>query len=334
MKKINFLIVFLFISISIVDCHISIVKNLIKDEKYKLKGTFTINFAQKQKRYLSIDSGKIIFSGKKQKFDIIESDNNTYHIISRYYKKFVGVSQKQKEKLALYDKLDNKNKELLSWEIIMYKSNLTKSGKVYTIKNIFNNKYLDSYYFKPIFSSIPKNSTFNIPKFRLLKLYQEEENIKQSNYDIVEKEPIDLCIKYIDLTDKNLTREGIPQITKDFDGGELRYSLRSILQYIPWIRKIFIVMPNDKVRFLKPYDEIKDKIVYVKDKDLLGYDTANIFAFTFNLHKMEKFGIAKNFIYMEDDFFIGKPLKKTDFFIMMKKSKKFYLLLLTHYLVK
>ena len=320
MKKINFLIVFLFISI--VDCHISIVKNLIKDEKYKLKGTFTINFAQKQKRYLSIDSGKIIFSGKKQKFDIIESYNNTYHIISRYYKKFVGVSQKQKEKLALYDKLDNKNKELLSWEIIMYKSNLTKSGRVYTIKNIFNNKYLDSYFTKPRFSSIPKNSTFNIPKFRLLKLYQEEENIKQSNYDIVEKEPIDLCIKYIDLTDKNLTREGIPQITKDFDGGELRYSLRSILQYIPWIRKIFIVMPNDKVRFLKPYDKIKDKIVYVKDKDLLGYDTANIFAFTFNLHKMEKFGIAKNFIYMEDDFFIGKPLKKTDFFYYDEKEQK------------
>ena len=51
-------------------------------------------------------------------------------------------------------------------------------------------------------------------------------------------------------------------------------------------------MPNEKVRFLKPYDEIKDKIVYVKDKDLLGYDTANIFAFTFNLHKMEKFNIS------------------------------------------
>ena len=104
---------------------------------------------------------------------------------------------------------------------------------------------------------------------------------------------------------------------------ELRYSLRSILQYIPWIRKIFIVMPNDKVRFLKPYDEIKDKIVYVKDKDLLGYDTANIFAFTFNLHKMEKFGIAKNFIYMEDDFFIGKPLKKTDFFYYDEKEQKY-----------
>jgi len=49
----------------------------------------------------------------------------------------------------------------------------------------------------------------------------------------------------------------------------LRYSLRSILQYIPWIRKIFIVMPNEKVRFLKPYDEIKDKFVYVNDKEFL-----------------------------------------------------------------
>ena len=125
-----------------------------------------------------------------------------------------------------------------------------------------------------------------------MKLFSEEENIKQSNYDIVEKEPIDVFIKYIDLTDKNLTRVGIKQIPKDYDSEELRYSLRSILQYIPWIRKIFIIMPNEKVRFLKPYDEIKDKIVYVKDKDLLGYDTANIFAFTFNLHKMEKFNIS------------------------------------------
>jgi hypothetical protein len=37
---------------------------------------------------------------------------------------------------------------------------------------------------------------------------------------------------------------------------------------------------------------------------------------------MEKFGLSKNFIYMEDDYFIGKPLKKTDFFYYDKKSKK------------
>jgi len=83
-------------------------------------------------------------------------------------------------------------------------------------------------------------------------------------------------------------------------------------------------MPNEKVKFLKPYEDIKDKIIYVNDKDFLGYDSANIFAFSFNLYKMEKFGISKNFIYMEDDYFIGKELKKSDFFYYDVKEKKVY----------
>ena len=33
---------------------------------------------------------------------------------------------------------------------------------------------------------------------------------------------------------------------------------RSIFEYIPWIRKIFILMPNERVRFLKPSEEIKE----------------------------------------------------------------------------
>jgi hypothetical protein len=43
-----------------------------------------------------------------------------------------------------------------------------------------------------------------------------------------------------------------------------------------------------------------------------------------NLYKLEKFGVSKNFIYIEDDFFIGKPLKKNDFFYYDKNKKKFY----------
>lgn len=81
-------------------------------------------------------------------------------------------------------------------------------------------------------------------------------------------------------------------------------------------------MPNKKVRYFKSINEIKKKIVYINDKDFLGYDTANIFAFTFNLYKLKKFGVSNNFIYMEDDFFIGKPLKKSDFFYYDNKRKK------------
>ena len=147
----------------------------------------------------------------------------------------------------------------------------------------------------------------------LLKIYNEVLDNASDN-ELIEKEPIDILIKYIDLRDPVLKREGIHQIQKDYDNEELRYSIRSILKNIPWIRKIFILMPNDKVRFLKEYSFIKDKIVYVKDKDFLGYDSSNSLAFQFRYWKMEKFGISNNFIAMDDDCFIGKPLKKKDFF--------------------
>ena len=90
-------------------------------------------------------------------------------------------------------------------------------------------------------------------------------------------------------------------------------------------------MPNEKVRFLKPNEEIKNKIIYIKDKDFLGFESANIHSFTFQLYKLEKFGVSKNFIYMEDDFFIGKPLKKSDFFYYDKNKKKVLPYLLTKY---
>ena len=99
-----------------------------------------------------------------------------------------------------------------------------------------------------------KNITLNeASEFNFIKEFEElYEN--QLDEEIIEKEPIDVLIKYIDLRDPTLKRNGIHQIKKDFDNEELRYSIRSILKNIPWIRKIFILMPNDKVRFLKDYD--------------------------------------------------------------------------------
>ena len=161
-----------------------------------------------------------------------------------------------------------------------------------------------------------KNNVFNF-----LKLF--EENIFKKEYlKFIRKEKIDVVIKYIDLRDKSLNRTGIKQIYKDQNCEELKYSIRGILEYIPWVRKIFILMPNEKINFFKSLEEINEKIIYIKDKDILGFDSANSPAFSFNLYKMEKFGISKNIIYMDDDYFIGKPLKKIDFFYYDEKSKK------------
>ena len=157
-------------------------------------------------------------------------------------------------------------------------------------------------------------------KFIFIKIYNEVNKHTDNNInkEILKNEPIDILIKYIDLRDKNLKRNGIHQIEKDYDNEELRYSLRGIIYNIPWIRKIFILMPNNKVRYFKDYNLIRDKIVYVNDKDLLGYDSSNFNAFLFRYWKMNKFGISNNFIIMDDDYFIGKKLNKNDFFYIEK----------------
>ena len=150
-------------------------------------------------------------------------------------------------------------------------------------------------------------------QFNLMKIY-EEVKLSEKEKRIIEKEPIDILIKYIDLRDKDLKRNGIHQIDKDLDNEELKYSIRSIIKNIPWVRKIFILMPNKKVRYFKDFNLIKDKIVYVQDKDILGYDSSNSLAFQYRFWKMKQFGITDNFIVMDDDCFIGQKLKKSDFF--------------------
>ncbi len=175
-----------------------------------------------------------------------------------------------------------------------------------------NNCYIKVNNFKVICDIIPLNKA---SKFDLSRIYFELNDEKNNaNKKLINREPIDILIKYIDLKDPNLKRDGIHQIEKDNDNEELRYSIRSILNNIPWVRKIFILMPNQKVRYFKNSKSMKEKITYVKDKDLLGYDSSNSLAFQFRYWKMKKFGISDNIIVMDDDCFIGKRLNKDDFF--------------------
>ena len=138
----------------------------------------------------------------------------------------------------------------------------------------------------------------------------------------IEEEPVDVVIKYIDLSDKTLNRAGIHQIKKDEDHEELRYCIRSIFENIPWFRKIIIVMPNNKVKYYKSPEKIKEKIIYIKDKDVIGFDTASNLNFHLRLWNLSQFKVSENIILMDDDYFIGKPIKKTDFFHYDKNLKK------------
>ena len=307
----NYLIIFLFIST------FTYVNN---DE---LKGVFRIDSVSNGNS-LTDENYRLQFDKLKEKtsqnFRITKTPNNLYYIENKSHNK-IAVNENG-HVLMMYNPNDKDLQKTMEWKFYFIEDNK------YVIQNNGNKKFLEiNNNFFQCLNDLPqpieehKSEIKDNFKFSLLKLY-EEVTFTPEQKAIVDKEPVDVVIKYIDLTDKTLNRTGIKQIQKDEDNEELRYSIRGILKYIPWIRKIFIVMPNEKVKYFKPYDEIKDKIVYVKDKDVLGYDSANIYAFTFNLFRLEKFGLSNNFIYFDDDFFVGKEIDKTEFFYYDEKEQR------------
>lgn len=286
--------------------NIFIFKNKIINNK--INGVYFIRSISSNS-FLNFKNTKIKLSKYKSYFRIIKIENDTYFIETIFKKYRLGINEL--DDIILKINFQNENK--FKWNIIKV------AEEEYIVQNKYNDKLLKE---NNHFLQLTKNSYKNLnyinkisifKRFNFIKLY--EEFVLSRNYiKIINKENIDVIIKYIDLTDKLLNRTGIKQFYKDKDNEELKFSLRSILEYIPWVRKIFILMPNQKVNFLKSVDEIIDKIIYIKDKDFLGFDSANIQSFLFNLYKMEKFGLSKNFIYMEDDYFIGRRLTKLDFF--------------------
>ena len=236
----------------------------------------------------------------KKNFELLKDNNNSeifYFIKDREKNVFLSAEQKGYHLTIYSNEID------ISYALWNITPKINEENKlIYYIQNKATKCYWElvnqnnSNQIK--LNKLSEASLNKYHEFLFIELFQE---VDQTNSSLLEKEPIDVLIKYIDLNDKSLNRSGINQIKKDFDNCELKYSDRSILQNIPWIRKIFILMPNEKVRYFKPKEEIEDKIIYVKDKDLLGFDSENSCTFQYNLYKMKQFGLSENFILMDDD---------------------------------
>jgi hypothetical protein len=94
---------------------------------------------------------------------------------------------------------------------------------------------------------------------------------------------------------------------------ELRYSLRSIVSFAPWVRRIFVVTDDQLPPWL---DETHPMVTVVSHRELFG---ATGKLPTFNSHAIESrlhhiLGLAEHFIYFNDDMFLGRPLRPTKFF--------------------
>ncbi|MGO4257748.1 stealth conserved region 3 domain-containing protein [Marmoricola sp. RAF53] len=98
------------------------------------------------------------------------------------------------------------------------------------------------------------------------------------------------------------------------DRGELRYCLRSLAAYAPWIRHIFIVTDDQVPAWLAtdhPQVTVVDhREIFADPADLPVFNSHAIEA---NLHRIP--GLAEHFLYLNDDTFLGRPQRPQDYFL-------------------
>ena len=93
---------------------------------------------------------------------------------------------------------------------------------------------------------------------------------------------------------------------------ELKYALRSVNLYAPWIRRIFIVTDSPRPAWLAEHPRVT--IVRSEEffSDVSVLPTHNSHAVESQLHHIE--GLSEHFIYSNDDMFFGRPVRPEMFF--------------------
>jgi hypothetical protein len=104
------------------------------------------------------------------------------------------------------------------------------------------------------------------------------------------------------------------------DSGELRYSIRSLVKYAPWIRRIYLVTDNQIPNWLNlENDRIKvvsHEEIFPNRSHLPVFSSPAIEA---HLHRIP--GLSNKFIYFNDDVFLGAPTSPEDFTSVMGIQK-------------
>jgi len=115
-----------------------------------------------------------------------------------------------------------------------------------------------------------------------------------------------------DMKNQCLCRDGIRE--KEFESLEtLKFSMRSVSRYAGFARKIFIITDDQMPAWLNTDHE---KIELVSHRQIFGRSGKlpcfNSHAIESRLHRIP--GLAEHFLYLNDDFFLGRTLTARDFF--------------------
>ena len=152
--------------------------------------------------------------------------------------------------------------------------------------------------------------------------------------DILEVEfPIDIVFLWVDGADpqwrakieaaaeaSGAPESGILARFRQFD--ELRYSLRSIARYAPWVNRVFLVTDSQRPAWL---EESGTNLTVVDHREILpasALPTFNSHSLTASLHRIP--GLSEMFILFNDDILLGRPTRP-ERFINSNGTTRFFL---------
>ncbi|MCW2768803.1 MAG: Exopolysaccharide phosphotransferase [Aeromicrobium sp.] len=145
--------------------------------------------------------------------------------------------------------------------------------------------------------------------------------------------PIDVVWTWVDDTDpawrsRRDAATGATPVTVNGDDpsrfnnrDELRYSMRSVAMYAPWVRHLYIVTDEQRPSWLTDHPRVTviDHRDVFSDHDALP--TFNSHAIESQLHHIE--GLSENFLYFNDDVFLGRRVAPELFFTSTGQTKAF-----------
>jgi len=118
----------------------------------------------------------------------------------------------------------------------------------------------------------------------------------------------ELCQRY-----SNQKRDLNPERYRD--GYQLlRYSLRSLEAYLPWINKVYLLTCRPQVPAWLNLEHPKLKLIHHDDvfENVEQLPSFSCNAIESHLHRLP--ALSKHFIYINDDFLFGRPCEVSDFF--------------------
>ncbi|KAL0225430.1 hypothetical protein RCL1_003342 [Eukaryota sp. TZLM3-RCL] len=108
---------------------------------------------------------------------------------------------------------------------------------------------------------------------------------------------------------------------------ELKYSLRSLEMFAPWVRRVFIITDNQIPVWIR---RKHPRLTFIDHRDLFDpsvHSSLPVFsspAIESQFHRLDQFGVSEHFIYFNDDFFFGAPVDPTDFFSPSRGQSLFF----------